>query len=183
MATEPLRDSIPVIPYRKGVIMFDINDKSIAIRYIQSQLKALGFYNSILNGRYDDVTAAAVKEFQVSEEIEVNGRVNFDTLELLYKRYSEREDIRYPYVFPILKGTNNLSIREIGTVIKDVLEYYYGFYDLEVSSFYSDELQKAVDLIGEIFGLRSNQGITSRMYSRLIEEKRSIESMAKNAIM
>jgi general secretion pathway protein A len=55
------------------------------IKRLQDLLKETGAYNKPLTGVYDDDTLSAVKEFQLSKEIEIDGVVGGQTLMFLYR--------------------------------------------------------------------------------------------------
>ncbi|MBR2431666.1 MAG: peptidoglycan-binding protein, partial [Clostridia bacterium] len=110
--------------------MYDINDKKAAVRNVQSMLSELGYYRSFINGFYDVNTSGAVKRFQKEEGLDANGIVNAETLSLLHKRNSAIR-VGIKNTFPITKETNSTTVREINALMREVLEYYFGAYDLD----------------------------------------------------
>ena len=60
------------------------NSSGQAVTNLQNRLKSLGFYNGPVTGFYSDLTEAAVKDFQRSRKIQVNGIAGPQTQAALY---------------------------------------------------------------------------------------------------
>ena len=159
--------------------MYDINDKKAAVRNVQSMLSELGYYRSFISGFYDVNTSGAVKRFQKEEGLDENGIVNAETLSLLHKRNSAIR-VGIKNTFPITKETNSTTVREINALMREVLEYYFGAYDLDISTYYSEKTEKAADELYTVFNMSREKGISSALYERLQIEVRSIRNIAKN---
>lgn len=60
------------------------NDSSVAVFWLQSKLKELGYYAGKVTGTYLDGTVNAVKAFQKDHGLTANGTADVKTLEVLY---------------------------------------------------------------------------------------------------
>ena len=58
-------------------------DNGENVKKVQKRLKALGYYNSSIDGDYGNGTKSAVKEFQKKNNLKVTGEVNASTLKKL----------------------------------------------------------------------------------------------------
>ena len=72
--------SQPPLPLEK----LSKNSSSVAVFWLQSKLKDLGYYNGKVTGTYLDGTVNAVKAFQKDHGLSANGTADVKTLELLY---------------------------------------------------------------------------------------------------
>lgn len=67
-------------------------DQGAAIIYIQERLSNLGFYKAPITGYFEELTEAAVKEFQTKFKLDANGEVETSTKEKL--RALDEEQVR-----------------------------------------------------------------------------------------
>ena len=54
-----------------------------AVSAAQQKLKRLGYYNGPVDGEYGSQTAAAIRRYQLAEDLRVTGELNIQTLESL----------------------------------------------------------------------------------------------------
>ena len=52
-------------------------------------------------------------------------------------------------------------------LMREVLEYYFGAYDLDISTYYSKKTEKAADELYTVFNMSREKGISSALYERL----------------
>lgn len=108
------------------------------IKILQTKLKELGFFNPVVNGKFDLATSIGVKEFQKYANIDDTGIVNNETWKLLNDYTSKAAPIIN--VFPTLKiGDNNSYVADLKTKLKALL-----YYTDNINNTFDLELENAV---------------------------------------
>lgn len=76
------RQSALLLPAR----FLQLGDVGATVGLLQQRLQTLGYYHGLVTQSYDEETAAAVKEFQADNGIEVNGMVGPTTLSYIHEK-------------------------------------------------------------------------------------------------
>lgn len=63
-------------------------DNTDAVSELQNELKALDFYLEEITGKYDELTAEAVMEYQEKAGLPVTGKADDETLEKIFGPYT-----------------------------------------------------------------------------------------------
>lgn len=63
-------------------------DNTDAVSELQNELKALDFYLGEITGKYDELTAEAVMEYQEKAGLPVTGKADDETLEKIFGQYT-----------------------------------------------------------------------------------------------
>ena len=113
--------------------MYNINDKSSAIRAIQKYLSKI--YEDTLNvnenGIFDDKTSFALNRFQKENELEIKNSVDFAAFSAIINAYNEASLIsdvkrQNPHIkFPLTRGMQNIEIYKINSILGDILRHYF----------------------------------------------------------
>ena len=162
--------------------MYNINDKSSAIRNIQKYLAKIyeGTLNVNENGLFDEKTIIALNKFQEENGLYVKASVDFSTFSAISDAYNKaiiaREmQKKNPHIkFPITRGMQGLEIYKLNSMLGDILRHYSLFDYPPLVNYYSEETEKAVNEIRKIFNLSKQNGIDEVLYSRLEDEIKSI---------
>ena len=144
--------------------MYNINDKSSAIRNIQKYLAKIyeGTLNVNENGLY------------------VKASVDFSTFSAISDAYNKATIVgemqkKNPHLrFPITRGMQGFEIYKINSMLGDILRHYSLFDYPPLVNYYSEETEKAVNEIRKIFNISKQNGIDEILYSRLEDEIKSI---------
>ncbi|WP_240376113.1 peptidoglycan-binding protein [Bacillus piscicola] len=123
-----------------------IGDKSAEVTELQRQLQSLGFYNDEPDGHYGRRTAAAVRQFQQSEQLAVDGIAGPQTLAALKgvqraeKPASSSSSPEASNTFKVLSiGDQNNDVAQLQRQLKD-----YGYYNKDITGVYGPMTEKAV---------------------------------------
>lgn len=142
-------------------------DHSELVRHVQLKLKKLGYYEDEIDGKYGLYTEQAVRSFQSSEVISINGIINQDTYENLInvEKIEAFESIKTELQL-IAYGDKNDQV----TKVQEVL-YFYGYYHGEIDGIYGALTEQAINQI-EKEGLVhiKTKGTSSTSSSEDIEE-------------
>ncbi len=115
-------------------------DHGELVRHVQYKLKKLGYYQDQIDGKYGLYTEQAVRSFQSSESLEVNGEINNDTYQRLIIM-EEKEALET--IHPLLE---KISFGEVGERVRKVQEvlYFYGYYHGKVDGIYGRLTEEAI---------------------------------------
>ncbi|QIG45614.1 murein L,D-transpeptidase [Nocardioides anomalus] len=80
---EPRSQVRPIRGLEPGKVLLEQGDHGMRVRDLQARLRALAWYFSTPDGRYDDETVEAVRGFQAKRGIPVTGAVDQRTLDRL----------------------------------------------------------------------------------------------------
>lgn len=162
-------------------------------------VKALQEYLNFISGTYPDIprinvdgsfgtsTANSVKAFKrqfgYSDE---NERVTpqiwnaiasiYDDLYYSDSQVMKISDERSDIEFPINPGDSNRALVEIGGIMKEIEEYYYGVSAHAVTSYYSKDTEDTVLELKKVFLMEENAEIDLKFYKRLKDEQTSIRN-------
>jgi peptidoglycan hydrolase-like protein with peptidoglycan-binding domain len=73
--------------------LYKLGSYGIAVRQIQARLTKLGYYRSLVDGRFGSATHSAVADFQRANNLISDGIVDLQTWQTLFKL-----DIPPPYI-------------------------------------------------------------------------------------
>lgn len=121
-------------------------DHGQLVRHVQLKLKKLGYYEEKIDGVYGLYTEQAVRGFQSSEKISINGIINEETFATLLD--SEKKDA----IEQIRTELRSVSYGEVSDDVIKVQEvlYFYGYYRGDIDGIYGPLTEKAIqDVINE----------------------------------
>lgn len=121
-------------------------DHGQLVRHVQLKLKKLGYYEEKIDGVYGLYTEQAVRGFQSSEKISINGIINEETFATLID--SEKKDA----IEQIRTELRSVSYGEVSDDVIKVQEvlYFYGYYRGDIDGIYGPLTEKAIqDVINE----------------------------------
>ncbi len=163
--------------------MYRINDKSEAIRGVQTFLRVVGDPKIFVapSGVFDDNTRLSVIEFQRRYNLEPTGVVNYETFNLIYQEYLFRtknakvRELTDSFIdFPLLPGDFNDEMTHINRTLGRLLDYYGHTHRLRANNFYSSETSYAVRILRSIYMLDGDDFIDEEFYRRMIIDHNSI---------
>lgn len=144
--TQPLAMYIDAYPMLQEKLLFDVKglqygDNSETVLLLQTKLNNLGYYNDEMDGEYGLLTEHAVKTFQSSSNMMINGEANKETIEtiVIANQQVETSDL-----------LDIITLLEYGDVSEDVRFiqeklFYLGLYKGKIDSSYGPLTQLAID--------------------------------------
>src|SRR5690625_3351549 len=107
---------------------------------IQHKLQKTGHYEDKIDGVYGLLTEHAVKGFQSSNNLEVTGAVDYETMQRLIQ---EEKRIQFAQIAHII---DEISFSEQSDKVKQVQEilFYYGYYDGTIDGIYGPLTENAI---------------------------------------
>jgi len=118
-------------------------DHGELVRHVQLKLKKLGYYEDDVDGVYGLYTEQAVRSFQSSETISINGMINENTFNTLIES-EKREAIQQ--IEKELKSIHFGDRNENVTKVQEVL-FFYGYYRGNIDGIYGPLTEEAIDEI------------------------------------
>lgn len=119
-------------------ILLQRGNRSTAVTQLQNTLKAKGFFKGPVTGYYGSITEAAVRTFQQSKGLRVDGIAGPNTLAALNNN-PPVVDGNIPTGTELRYGDSSPAVSQLQTRLKTV-----GFYKYEVSGFYGRLTEQAV---------------------------------------
>ena len=109
--------------------------KGTAVKTLQTRLKALGYYNSVLDGEYGSGTVTAVKAFQKKNGLTQTGTADSATLKKLYSdsAIAAKESTTTDTTTTLKRGSKGTAVKTLQTRLK-ALGYYNSVLDGEYGS-------------------------------------------------
>lgn len=123
---------------QKPIIRY--GDNSSYVKELQQKLSMLGYYNSIIDGNFGNVTEESVRQFQKNNNITVNGEVGPNTWRLINQQFLLLGTSTTVLNLPLTEGDVGESVRILQRGLK-ALNYYNG----EVSGDFDPETTIAVE--------------------------------------
>jgi peptidoglycan hydrolase-like protein with peptidoglycan-binding domain len=77
-----------------------IGSKGADVQQLQTLLKELGYYNSVVDGQYGETTLTAVSKFQISKGLSADGVAGVKTREILQKAVNQKKATPAPSSTP-----------------------------------------------------------------------------------
>lgn len=146
--TQPLAINHVLAEPASDVSMFEekelqYGDHGELIRHAQLKLKKLGYYTDEVDGVYGLYTEHAVRQFQSSETISINGVINEATFTTLLD--SEKKDA----LAEIDDELNSITFGDVGEDVVKVQEilYFYGYYRGSIDGIYGSLTEEAIEQI------------------------------------
>ena len=165
--------------------MYNINDKSSAIRAIQKYLSKI--YGDTLNvnenGIFDDKTSFALNRFQKENELEIKNSVDFAAFSAIINAYNEASLIsdvkrQNPHIkFPLTRGMQNIEIYKINSILGDILRHYSLSDSPPLTNYYSEQTENAVKKVSGIFNMDEQAEIDEILYSKIEKELKAINTI------
>lgn len=168
--------------------MYALNDKTAAIVEIQRFLYLLSNTSNpeiprvAIDGIWGEETEAAVIEFQKISGNEVSGKVDYQTFEALYDAYSAAKSELYELDFlittqglPLSKNMMNDDVLLLHLMILEIQKTYDYLTEVDRTTYFSENTEKAVMELQEIFGMEQSGRVDALMYERLVLELDSIK--------
>ena len=136
--------------------MYDIKDKSEAIRIIQRYLREVngGKIPVFPSGIYDENTKLAVKDFQIKFGITESGIVDYITFTKLfqaYKKISEEKEVKDSLIFPMKDGDSGDGVAEINRLLIMLLDFYRINHNVRVSRYFTKSTLDGVKSLKKIY--------------------------------
>jgi peptidoglycan hydrolase-like protein with peptidoglycan-binding domain len=114
--------------------------RGTAVTNLQNRLKALGLFTGPVTGYYGDLTEAAVRNFQRSRNIQVNGIAGAQTQAALYGTSGGSAGSGGGTSYSILqRGSSGTAVTNLQNRLKSL-----GFYTASVTGYYGDVTESAV---------------------------------------
>ena len=151
--------------------MYDISDKSNAIRQAQLFLLELHYANKrhphiAIDGLYGKETENAVRKFQGYEGLPITGEIDFLTWTLLYQQYLAASQARRSEDFivfeenlPLNVGSTGTDVELLQSIIKRLGEKYVTLSKPEINGIYSYSTSNAVRELQKIYRLSQTGAI------------------------
>ena len=148
--------------------MYLISNKPEAIRQVQN---FLGINES---GKYDDKTKEEVIAFQITNNLEPSGTVDYKTFVLLRKKHNNNmllkkvnNIIPFKNEFPYKRGDSGYAVEILNAMLASVIDKY----ELNIlrprGNYYNQRTEKAVYLLRELFLLPQSTEIDEKFYEKL----------------
>lgn len=116
-------------------------DHGQLVRHAQLKLKKLGYYEDKIDGIYGLYTEQAVRSFQSSETISINGIINEETFTNLIES-EKKEAIKQ--ISTELQSISYGDVNDDVTKVQEVL-YFYGYYRGNIDGIYGPLTEKAIE--------------------------------------
>ncbi len=162
--------------------MYDINDKSAAVREIQRFLTELHYGRGDIpliriDGLYGEATRRAVATFQRNAGLAETGAVDYTTWQALYKeqrRYLDRRrssrrippDLRLPATL----GASGEGILNLQRMMNALAERYRLPIRTDQSGVYSYSTQALASAIGRIYRMQEDGSIDGELYDKMLRD-------------
>ncbi|MBQ8321997.1 MAG: peptidoglycan-binding protein [Clostridia bacterium] len=163
--------------------MYRITDTPSAIKEVQKYLSSYSEDAKFIppSGVYDDVTRVAVTKFQDEFGIEPSGIVDYLTFITLYDNYIRTlrahevsEALDSLIIFPLVRGTKNQTVRQINHIMGRLLDYYGVIHSLINTSVFTEETERAVIALREIYAMERLGIIDEEFFRRISLDHDSI---------
>ncbi|MCA1995554.1 MAG: peptidoglycan-binding protein [Coleofasciculus sp. S288] len=126
--------------------------RGVAVTQLQNRLKALGFFNGPVTGFYGQLTETAVKNFQRSRKLSVNGIAGPTTLAALQNTSpSGSQSPTVAQLQPVQPGSTGPAVIRLQTRLRDL-----GYYRGEITGSYGTLTEVAVSDFQRARGLTIN---------------------------
>jgi len=162
--------------------MYDISDKSEAIREIQRYLLEL-YYDEgtptpvVISGVYDDATRAAVTAYQAGRGLPATGEVDRTTFEMLYKDYSTARDRRLSPTLippdtplPVTIGARGEGVASLQRLMNFLGERYGISERTEENGIYTYEASLVANALQAIYRLPKSDEVSGEFYAKMLRD-------------
>ena len=172
--------------------MYNINDKSSAIRESKKQLFAISekLYPQIprttIDGFYDEETRTAVKEFQKIKGFTESGNIDFNTFNEIYNDYKIVLDAFYgrDYIieesrFPLGIGDMSEDVRTLHIIINELANTYPEIQNVGTGNYYSKRTGEAIKYLRNLFIMEESDILDRILFARMLTELDAIRRADK----
>lgn len=149
--------------------MYRFYDEKKKIREIQRYL----FVTE--SGNYDERTREAVVSLQGRNGIEENGKIDYETFNLIYREYAKKKETQIlrerfsSTYFPIKINSYSEAAMEVNKMLL-VLSAFYGIQtNLKYSDYYGERTERILRELSEIYGVERTVGEIDGELYRLLE--------------
>jgi len=168
--------------------MYALNDKRSAVIEVQRYLYLISNTTHpyvprvSIDGIYGVETEVAVRAFQAANGIEITGKVDYQTFQILSlaaevsnDRNAARKYLITGEGLPLKKNMMNDDVVVLHTMISEIQKTYDYLTEVNRTSYFSNQTEKAVFELQELFGLEPTGEVDAAMLERLIIELDSIK--------
>lgn len=165
--------------------MYNINDKSAAIRQIQRCLAKIyaDSLNVNENGIFDEKTALALSRFQKDNGLEIKDSVDFVTFLAIMDAYNKANLVsetkrQNPHIkFPLARGMQGGEIYKVNSMLSGILQHYSISNKPPLSNYYSEETENVAKIVSGIFDMPEQHEIDETFYYKLEKELNAINTI------
>ena len=162
--------------------MYRITDRNEYVKEVQSYLLLLSDADSLfprvaIDGVYGEETKEAILYFQGENSLIKSGKVDKETFDLLYIKYTEamnekeaRKFIITDNGFPLMYGVQNNDVATLHFIIEELSKTYESITPLPSGRFYNRLTEGSVRELQRIFGLLENGIVDELLFERLLLE-------------
>lgn len=160
-------------PLETEMDTLSFGENSEIVRHVQHKLSVLGYYEDSLDGAYGLLTENAVKGFQSTEQIDITGQMDQETMSaLIFKEKKKQFD-------QIKEEIKNIDYGEKSENVKKVQEVllYYGYYKGKIDSIYGPLTEQAIHHVKTEGLIEMNEGSVNQSNHELqLNEKQATPS-------
>ena len=139
-----------------------IGDSGVDVAELQERLVDLGFLDEV-TGNYGIYTQTAVKAFQKTNKIDIDGSVNSETREKLYSEDAVGKALQY--------GDENDNVKIYQEKLKEL-----GYYEGSVSGYFNSQFREAVKLFQSKNGLIADGSIGEKTSKAILSSNEEYHS-------
>lgn len=168
--------------------MYRIDNRPEAIKRVQEYLAVASDPEIFVapTGVFDENTRLSVIYFQKEQNLTPTGVVDYATFVTLYDNYLaiRRKDqlnksLGGFITFPLKPGDLAEEMMHINRMMRDILDHYGFTHSVREGNFYSEESQRAVEVLRKVYGLDNARYIDEELYVRMTNDLSSISKLNK----
>lgn len=130
------------------------------VRSLQSALKVLGYYKGAVDGKYGDMTLAAVRSFQRAMGLHVDGMAGARTLALIN---AKQKEVRVGTTVVLAQGSSGDMVSRLQNALAE-----HGFYNRgDADGTFGPETLAAVIAYQQTNGLKVTGSVPQNLYNNL----------------
>ena len=155
--------------------MYRISDKGAAIAVVQRLL------NTTITMVYDENTKNIVAEHQKTNNLPVTSVVDYKTFLSIRKQYHKaskseisNSSLISKNAFPISEGSMGYATEYINILLRNILDEYRSDVHRPYGRYYGYDTVNAVNAVGKIFDISTDNGVSAELYNRMIIENDAI---------
>lgn len=159
-------------------LLFTKGDHNRSVKQLQKQLEGLNYLNADPKGTYGSKTVDAVRSFQKSHDLKVDGMAGKHTLSALQKAVSKAKSQGW-YNKPVLKkGDNGAAVKKVQSKLKDL-----GFYGSSVDGHFGSVTEYAVKIFQKDNNINVSGTVGKDTYIALNNHPVSAAAAAKPSVV
>lgn len=160
---------------------YDITDKANAIKEVQKFLLEISYVSDempavTIDGVYGKETEAAVQLFQERHGLAPTGKTDYETWQLLHRRYTEAREERETEselipcnAFPMRLGDSGSHVRIVQSTLDEICPD-----STPADGFYGRKTENAVRTLEKRYGMPTNGIVTRQLWNRISADYRDI---------